>query len=305
MQQIAQLFAGRRLPALLGLLALVTLTGCEMSFTNLTPATLPQNPSHIYTITATFVPKQRSVIPESVQPRIIIDGRSYNMTRSTAASNVWEFDYQLPPGRTTASYYFICEFAVKAGEGSAPRDFYTELQSLTINARYVLRAEANRAPVGARVNVVGAGFTPQDVIYLNNQPTRTVFESTAALSFYVPSLPAGSSYQLRINGPAGALDAGTFRIDATELSVLPSSLELVSGGQQTLTFSLPTPAPAGGVLVEVTTDIPASVIMPEVIVPPGQSSVTVTLTGGQPGTGFLFYRASGTEQSIPVVVRGR
>jgi len=305
MQQIAQLFAGRRLPALLGLLALVALTGCEMTVTNLTPATLPQNPSHIYTITASFVPKQRNVIPETVQPRIIIDGRSYNMTRSAAATNVWEFDYQLAPGRTSASYYFICEFEIKSGNGTAPRDVYTELQTLAINARYVLRAEANRAPVGARVNIVGAGFTPQDVIFLNNQPTRTVFESSAALSFYVPALAAGSSYQLRINGPQGSLDAGTFRIDATELTVSPSSVELVTGGQQTLTFSLPTAAPAGGVLVEVTTDMPASIIMPEVIVPPGQASVTVTLTGGQPGTGFLFYRAGGVENSIPVVVRAK
>lgn len=291
------------MPVLAAAFSLVLLTGCETTAVmNLTPPTLPQNPSHIYTITASFVPRQRSIIPASIQPRIIIDGQSFNMTRSAAAPNVWEFDYQLPPGRTTASYYFICEFEVQSGSGTAPRDVYSELQNLAINARYVLRAEAHRAPVGARVNIVGAGFTPQDVVYLNQQPTRTVFESPAALSFFVPAVATGTSYQLRVSGPGGALDAGTFRVDATDLQVSPGSLELTTGGTQSLTFTLPVPAPAGGMLVDVTTDIPASVVMPEILVPPGQSSVTVTVTGGQPGTGSLFYKTTAGESSIPVVV---
>ncbi|HYC72248.1 MAG TPA: cell surface protein [Opitutaceae bacterium] len=303
MQQIPQLFAGRRLmSALAAVLALLLLTGCEMTVTNLTPLTLPANPSHIYTISASFVPRQRGIIPESIQPRIIIDGRSFNMTKSGAAANVWEFDYQLPAGRTTASYYFICEYDVQSGSGAAPRDVYSELQTLAVAGRYVLRAEANRAPVGARVNILGAGFTAQDVVYLGNHPTRTVFESPAALSFFVPSVGAGVSYQLQVNGPSGPLDAGTFRVDATEVTVSPASLELVSGAQQDLTFILPSPAPAGGMLIEVTTDIAASIVMPEVMVPAGQTSATVTITGGQPGTGSLYYKTSAGESSIPVVV---
>lgn len=303
MQQFSQLIVGKRLmPLLAAVFGLLVLTGCEMTVTNLTPLTLPANPSHIYTITASFVPKQRGIIAESIQPRIIIDGRSYNMTRSAAAANVWEFDYELQPGRTSAAYYFICEYEVRSGDGSAPRDVYSELQTLAISGRYVLKAEANRAPVGARVNIVGAGFTAQDVVYLGNQPTRTVFESPAALSFFVPSVTAGQSYPLQVVGATGALDAGTFRVDATDVSVSPASLELTSGGQQSLTFTLPSPAPAGGMLVEVTTDISPSIIMPEVIVPGGQVSATVTVTGGQPGTGSLYFKTAAGETSIPVVV---
>lgn len=304
MHQISQLFAGRRLmPALAAVVALLFLTGCEMTVTNLTPLTVPANPSHIYTITASFVPKQRGVIPESIQPRIVIDGQSFNMTKSAAAAHVWEFDYQLSPGRTSAAYYFICEYEVKSGSGSVPRDVYSELQTLAIAGRYVLRAEANRGPVGARVNILGAGFTPQDVVYLGSQPTRTVFESPAALSFFVPSVNAGASYQLQVSGPGGALDAGTFRVDATEVMVAPSALDLTSGGQQAVTFTLPSPAPAGGMLVEVTTDVPASIVMPEVIVPGGETTVTVSITGGQPGTGSLFYKTATGESYIPVTVR--
>ncbi len=297
--------AGQALRAFAAGLALLLLAACDLTVTNLTPATVPQNPSHIYTITASFTPKTSNVLPESIQPRIIIDGQSFNMTRSAAAANVWEFDYQIPPGRTSASYYFICEFAVKSGDGSAPRDTYTELQTLSINARYVLRAEASRAPIGARVNIVGAGFTPQDVIYLNGQPTRTVYESPAALSFFVPSVMVGASYQLSVNGPAGTLSAGTFRVDPAGIEVFPSSLTMKSGEVQQLTFNISTPAPVGGLLIEVTTDIPESVIMPEVIVPAGLTSASVNVTGGKPGAGSLFYKTSAGESAVSVTVEAK
>ncbi len=302
MQNTSFLSAGQAVRVFAAGLALLLLAACDLTFTNLTPATVPQNPSHIYTITASFVPRTANVQPDSIQPRIIIDGQSFNMTRSAAAVNVWEFDYQLPPGRTGASYYFICQYAVKSGGGSAPRDTYTELSTLAINARYVLRAEASRAPIGARVNIVGAGFTPQDVIYLNSQPTRTVFESPAALSFFVPSVTVGASYQLSINGPAGSLSAGTFRVDPAGIEVFPSALTMKSGEVQPLTFNISTPAPVGGLLIEVTTDAPESIIMPEVIIPAGQTSATINVTGGKPGAGSLYYQTSAGESAVPVAV---
>lgn len=296
--------AGRVLASAAALCALLVLAGCDVTITNLTPTTVPQNPSHIYTITASFQPKTSNVIPESIQPRIIIDGQSFNMTKA-AAANAWEFEYHLPPGRTTASYYFICDFSVKSGGNPVPHESYSELQNLRIDERYVLRAEANRAPVGARVNVVGAGFTPQDVIYFNHQPARTVFESPASLSFFVPAVPANASYQLQVSGPGGVLPVGTFRVDAADIQVSPSPLTLREGETQMLTFSVATPAPAGGLLIEVTTDIPQSIIMPEVIVPAGATSVDVSVQGGKPGSGSLFYKTGAGEASIGLTVMAR
>ena len=62
----------------------------------------------------------------------------------------------------------------------------------------------------------------------------------------------------------------------------PAALSLAPGQKQSLTFTITHPAPAGGLLLDVTTDVPESVIMPEVIVPEGQSSATVTVEGGKP-----------------------
>lgn len=297
--------ASRFFAAIASLLALLVLSGCNLTITNLTPATVPQNPSNIYTLTASFQPKTSTVDAASIQPRVIIDGQSYNMTRSAVAASVWEFEYQFAPGRTSASYYFICEYSTKSGGAAVPQENYTELYTLAVNSRYVLRADATRAPVGARVNVVGAGLTPQDVIYFGDTPTRTVYESPASLSFYVPSVAAGMSYQLRIAGPGGELPAGTFRVDGSDVQAFPSFLSIRQGDSAQLTFSVPMPAPAGGMLIEVTTDVPTSIIMPEVIIPAGATSAVIAVQGGKPGSGTLYYKTLGGEAAIAVTVTAR
>jgi len=70
---------------------------------------------------------------------------------------------------------------------------------------------------------------------------------------------------------------GTFRADATDASVSPTSLMIRTGENVSVTFSIPNPAPQGGLLLDITTDVPESVIMPEVIVPDNlKSGVTKT-----------------------------
>ncbi|MBI2510689.1 MAG: cell surface protein [Opitutae bacterium] len=294
----------RRLLALVGAsAALWLLSGCQsMTITNMTPDNVPANPSQIYTITATFKPTSFSIDESSIRPRIVIDGQIYPMTRS-AAADLWEFDYQLPAGRTHASYYFIVAYVGKDAPPSAiPTEEHSELQHMNIAGRYVLRPEANRAPVGSRVSVLGAGFTPNDVVYFDNQPTRTVFESPSSISFFVPAVETGKNYMLRVAGGGTALSVGAFKVDGINFTISPSALTLRSGEQQAMTFTIPQPAPAGGMLIDVQTDAPESIVMPEVIVPAGQTSVTVAVQGGKPGTGSLFFKSSAGESSVPVTV---
>lgn len=297
----------RRNSALVGaLLALWFLTGCQsLTVTNMTPDNVPANPSQIYTITATVRPEVSTIDEATIKPRIIIDGQSYPMTKS-ANADIWEFDYQLPAGRTNASYYFIVEYLHKdAPPRSIPSEVFSELQHLNIAGRYVIRSEASRAPVGARVSVLGAGFTPNDVVYFDNTPTRTVFESPSSISFFVPAVETARNYTLRVAGGGTALAVGAFRVDAINFTVSPTALTLRSGEQQAMTFTIPQPAPAGGMLIDVTTDVPESIVMPEVIVPAGMTSVTVAIQGGKPGTGSLFFKSSAGESSVPVTVTAK
>src|SRR5690606_20878826 len=153
-----------------------------------------------------------------------------------------------------------------------------------------LTMETNRGPVGAKNSVVGRGFGPADVIKFDGQPVRTVNESANSLSFYVPAVETGRNYRVTFEGAAGSSPVRTFRVDPAQVEVSPSSLSLSQGTTQPLTFTLPAPAPTGGQLLDVTTDVPDSVIMPEVLVPEGRSSVTVEVKGGAPGTGSLFLK---------------
>ena len=303
MQKTTLSQASRIFSAIAAAAMLLLLAGCNLTITNLTPDTVPQNPSQIYTITASFRPSGQ-IEPSSVSPRIIIDGQPHAMTRSSVGVDIWEFDFQLPAGRTNASYYFICDYMLK-GNTTTSSEVYSELQRLNVAGRYVLKPEANRAPVGARVSVLGAGFTTSDLVYFDENPTRTVFESPSSLSFFVPAVVPGRNYKLTVRGAGAHLDAGTFRVDAVFLQVSPTALALRTGETQEIIFSIAQPAPAGGMLIDVTTDIKDSIIMPEVIVPPGGTSVSVPVQGAKPGTGSLFYRSSAGEGSVAITVTAK
>ncbi len=288
-------------------LALAMLSGCEsVVLTNLTPASLPENPSQIYTVTLRVTPKVQSVIVDTIKPNIVIDGQNYAMTKSSLAEGLYEFDYQLPAGREEIAYYFLVHYDVETNGNHTPREAYTEITHARIVHRYVLSLEVNRGPVGARVSVLGRGFTPQDVLYFDNTPARTVYESPNALSLFVPALEPNRNYRIMLSSAAGNSPVGTFRIDASNLSVSPSAVVLRTGQRQPLTFTVPNAAPPGGLLLDITTDVPESVIMPEVLVPQGQNSVTITVEGGKPGTGSLFLKGYGSgEVNVPVTVTAK
>jgi hypothetical protein len=289
---------------LVAFLGLALLSGCDtVVLTNLTAPSFPENPSQIYTFTLRVTPKSNAVVASSLAPKIVIDGQNFPMKRSAFGEGVYEFEYQLPNGRDEVAYYFLVPYKIETQNGSTESEVYTEIVRAKIVRRYVLSLEVNRGPVGARISVLGRGFSPQDTIYFEDLPTRTTYESPNSLSFFVPALEASRNYRVQLGSAAGNSPVGTFRIDPSSLTVAPTSLTLRGGERQPLTFNVPVSAPPGGLLIDVTTDVPESVIMPEIIVPQGQTSVTVTVEGGKPGNGSLFLKGFGAgEVTIPVTV---
>jgi hypothetical protein len=286
-------------------LGLVLLSGCEtVTLTDLTPKSMAENPSHIYTFSLRVTPRTNTVT--NITPQIVVDGKSHNMKKSALGEGIYDFEYQLPSGRDRMAYYFLVNYSIEANGQLTPQETYTKVETIQIVSRYVLSLEVNRGPVGARISVLGRGFTAQDVVHLNGNPARTVYESPNSISFFVPPLEPNRNYQVTVNGSAGNSPVGTFRIDAATVSVSPTSLSLRTGERQALNFSIPNAAPPGGTLLDIATDIPESVIMPEVIVPQGQTSVSVTVEGGKPGSGNLFLKGFGQgEVTIPITVAGR
>jgi len=228
------------------------------------------------------------------------------MTPSPLGKDIYEYDFHMPPGRSEAIYYILVNYTVVNGGDVTPREDYTEKRWLKVINRMVYTLDVLRAPIGARVAIVGRGFTPQDVVYLDSTPARTVFEGANAVSFMVPALPPGKNYAVTLNNGTASQPVGTFRVDSIAITVAPSALTLRSGERATLFFTLGSQAPAGGQLIDVSTDVPKSVIMPEVIVPAGATSVSVTVQGNQPGSGSLFVSGTGSgELSVPVTVSPR
>lgn len=303
---INRISPARKIIVWLGLVASIALLGgCNaVTLTNLTPASMPENPSQIYTFSLRVAQGTNTVT--GVAPQIVIDGRSYPMKRSPMGEGLYEFEYQLPAGRDQVAYYYLVNYNVEGNGTQTPAEAYSDVTHAKIVRRYVLSLEVNRGPVGARISVLGRGFTSGDTIHFNGQPARTAFESPTSLSFFVPPLEPNRNYQVTLNSAAGNSPVGTFRIDPSNVTVFPSSLNLRTGERQLVTFTVQNPAPPGGTLLDVTTDVPDSVIMPEVVVEQGQTSASVNVEGGRPGSGHLFLRGYGTgEVTIPITVSAR
>jgi hypothetical protein len=285
--------------------SLFLLAGCEtVTLTDLTPKSMAQNPSQIYTFTLRVTPRTNTI--SGIAPHIIVDGKNHDMKASPLGQGIYEFEYQLPAGRDQIAYYYLVNYNVEGNNTQTAQEAYTAVQTVKIVGRYVLQLEVNRGPVGARIAIVGRGLTAQDTIHFNGSPARTEYHSPNALSFFVPPLEPNRNYQVTLNSAAGNSPVGTFRIDASSVTVSPTSLNLRTGERQTLTFTLPNAAPPGGTLLDVQTDIPDSVIMAEVIVPQGQTYTSVTIEGGKPGTGSLFLKGFGSgEVTIPITVSGK
>ncbi|BET67035.1 hypothetical protein ASA1KI_19530 [Opitutales bacterium ASA1] len=282
------------------------LTGCDVKIVNRTPATFSENPSQVYTITAEVRVRGGVVRKDTVQPSIVIDGQVYPMKKSPLGDNLYEYDYRLPSGRSEGAYYILASYETESSGRVNQREAFTPLHRFSVVNRYGLSLDASRAPVGAQVTVLGRGFTPQDTVHVGSQPAQTIYRSANSLSFVIPALPAGRNYPVTVGAPGSGLSIGTIRIDEGALTVAPTALTVPTGEKRLLVFTIPSEAPAGGLLLDVTTDIPQSVIMPEVIVPQGSRSVNVAIQGGTPGSGRLYVTAPGFgEISVPVTVVGR
>jgi len=293
-----------RLAALLPLAFLLALPGCStLQVQDLTPGVTKANASNTYTITTRIDPRP-AVIESSIRPEIIIDGEARPMEPVPGQQNLYQHDYQMPPGRNEAAYYILVRYTRNTSAGTLEKERYTELQTLRVEGRYAMGLSVDRAPAGARVTVLGQGFGPNDRALVGGSSVQTRFESPNSISFVVPSLAEGRSYPVEVVGGGESIEVGSLRIDASKLRVSPSSLTLDAGERRALVFSVPEPAPPGGLRLDITTDIPASVIMPEVAIPAGQRSTSVTVEGGEPGSGSLFVEAGGlSEIVVPIAVR--
>ena len=281
----------------------VLLGGCGANFVNLTAVHQNQNPSNIYTLQTEVDVQDKAVVQETVQVSVVIAGQTHPMVRGQIGESIWSYDYKLPPGFDEANYYYTAEYQVLRKDLLKPRVIKSRLYRFQLENRYVGNLLAYRAPIGSKIAVQGRGFTKFDKVHFGSEAVETTYLSDNELQFVVPALPSGIDYSLILEGGAGKLPIGDFRIDESEMRTTPRSVEVTSGDVVTLLFQIPFDAPAGGMPVKIETDVATSVIMPDVRIPQGAKSISAPVKGGVPGSGSLFVNVPGIKELVvPVTV---
>ena len=285
-------------------MALCLFGGCrDITLRNLTNEKIPQNPSRIYTLSLDADVRNGSVVRDSLQAEIVINGETYPMQKSDAGKDIWEFDYRLPGDRRGAKYFYQVKYDVRQVSGRDPKVVKGPLQQFLLSNRYVITLESERGPVGSTIPVLGRGFTEFDKIHIGDNEAVTTFISDSQLQFVVPTLASAQTYPVFLEGANGKEPFGNFRIDPSSITVVPKMLRLQSGQSELLVFQIEFEAPPNGLLVDVKTDIPKCVKMPEVIIPGGARTVSINVQGAEPGTGSLVIRMPGYDEvTIPVEV---
>ncbi len=284
--------------------------GCS-SITNLTPERVPENSSRVYTLTMSAYINDGSVVKETIKPYIVIDEQIIEMSQVKNAKNsdrIYEYDYTLPKGRKSAKYYFMLKYKVENNVSDTNKN--RQIVSPTVYnlepvSRYIVNMQNERGPVGSSITVLGRGFDKEDKICVGGVKADTEYLSRSTLNFVVPPLESGKTYDVELLGEKGEIWIGAFRVDTATMGVSPESIKLAGGEIVTMIFNIGFTAPKGGYPIDVKTNIPSSIIMDEVVVPEGQSSVSVMVKAAATGKGALYVNGLGfREKIIPVEVVG-
>jgi hypothetical protein len=285
-------------------LAAISLSGCRSVFQNYVETQVPQNASNIYTFSFQANLAMAPVVDDSVRAWLVINGEKVPMQLVDKRSMVFTVDYPFPPGVDELRYYYELRYEYHNGPFINEKVRYSNHEnygrpySAKLTNRYPIQLVSSRGRVGDRIAVVGSGFSEMDTVKLDSFVADTFFRSPNSLEFIVPAAMAGRSYEAVLETAGGDLPLGSFRVDVGRLSVSPSALNLSSGEPSQISFRIDGEAPAGGLAIDVTTDVPTSVIMPVVVIPAGSSSVSVIVEGGVAGSGSLYVEAPGFGQVV-------
>ncbi len=283
-------------------LLLLSLAGCSQTLTNVTPQIAQRNPSNMYRFTTRCNVDPARVIPGSFQIDLIIDGERHPLQMETLTPAFYFYDHTMGMDRTNAKYYF--ELNYQQNNRGKLRNFVvkTPLSEFQIQERCCFCLDNERGPVGAEMKVLGRGFSEGDRVILGEYNAPTSYISENVLSFQIPPVIAGKTYPVYTLCNGDKNFVGNLLVDNSRFSVDPKSLE-ISKGEKTDLLIETSCALNADLYVNVTTDVPDSVIMPEVRIPAGESSTHVTIEGGEPGKGSLFISAQGFDElEVPIQV---
>ena len=281
---------------------LLGLAGCAQTLTNITPEVAQRNPSNLYRFTTQCNVLETKVVPGSFDLNLVIDGEKHALKSEALTPAFFYYDHILDAERTEAKYYFELKYQLNNRGKVRNYSAKTALATFKIEERCCFCLDNERAPVGSSIKILGRGFTAGDRVIVGEYNAVTSFESENVLKFIIPPVIAGKAYPVYAICNDQKTFVSNLLIDNSRFFIEPDSVELEKG--EKVSFTVETNAPvATDLYVNVTTDIPNSVIMPEVVIKAGEMSATVEIEGGDAGKGSLFVSAQGFDEvKIPIEV---
>ena len=285
-------------------LLLLSLAGCSQTLTNVTPSVVQRNPSNMYRFTTQCKVSENKVVPDTFKLELVIDGEKHALKQESLMPGFFYYDHILGEDRSEAKYYF--ELNYQQNHRGRLKNFVTKtaLSTFKIQKCCCFNLDCERAPVGSEVKVLGRGFASGDRILVGEYNAITTWESENVLAFQVPQIVTDKSYPVYTLCNNEKVFVGNLWIDSNRFTVEPTSISLEKGETTEFTVSIASPL-SYDIAINVTTDIPDSVIMPEMKIEAGETSTTVSIEGGEKGEGHLFVYAQGfTEQEVDIEVNG-
>ena len=281
------------------------LSGCGSQYvTNLTPQTAKRNPSNLYRFTVQCAVNPQKLVPDTFKPLLVIDGQQFPLRQDADMEGLYYYDHELDATRTDAKYYFQVSYEQYRSGTVKSYVRKTPLASFSISGFGNLSLEIDRAPVGSEVRVLGSGFTANNRIRVGDYDAPTELLSENVLSFRVPAVTVGKAYPVSVTVGEAMHFAGNLLIDSGRFTAEPTEISLRVSEKTDFTLRANRPSPSD-LYINVTTDIPNSVIMPEVRLATGEDSATVAIEGGEPGKGHLYVSAQGFDElTVPIEVIG-
>jgi hypothetical protein len=86
------------------------LTGCNATFTNLTPQTQVRNPDNLYPVEVALSSRQQSLRWDTIRPQIVVGNEFYKMRPTPLMTNRWEGLVPVPAGTTSVHYRYKFDF---------------------------------------------------------------------------------------------------------------------------------------------------------------------------------------------------
>ena len=284
------------------------LVSCKTNLDNLTPSNISKNASDIYSIDFQFdlqSHQAQQLYPNSLIAFITIDGETHRMKPIFGKKNSFTYDYRIPKDRNYAKYYFTTKYKLTriTGEPGITREVTSKLYELSLNQPGNLSLDSDRAPIRSVVSIFGYDLKPDDNIYINNEVVDSFFVSKNVIKINVPKL-IPKEYKVELNREDKFYYVGNLIVDKfPPMSASPSKLKINSGENAVLAISIETDAPKGGYNITTLTNIPDSLVIPNVTIPRGQRSTNITISAKKEGEGLILLRSDGfNELIIPIEI---